>query len=181
MKRGRIGVRRTKGQIWVETVIYTLIAFAMIGLALAFIKPKIDEIQDKAIIEQSISMLEEINSVIKNIGDAGNQRVVELGIREGTLTINGTNDLLLFEITGEYAYSEPETKLEIGKILALTEQKGELYTVTLTSNYSSHNLLYDNADTERTLSKSSNPYKILISNQGNDENGKPKINFEVIN
>ena len=56
MKRGKRG-KRKKGQIWVETVIYTLIAFAMIGLALSFVKPKIDEIQDRGIIEQSITLL----------------------------------------------------------------------------------------------------------------------------
>ena len=50
MKRG-FG---SKGQIWVETMVYTLIAFALIGIVLMFVKPKIEEIQDTSIIEQSI-------------------------------------------------------------------------------------------------------------------------------
>ena len=40
------------GQVWVETVIYTLIAFALIGTVLTFVKPKIEEMQDSAIISQ---------------------------------------------------------------------------------------------------------------------------------
>ena len=53
-KRGK-----KNGQVWVETVIYTLIAFSLIAAVLAFVKPKIDELQDKAIIEQSIGMIKE--------------------------------------------------------------------------------------------------------------------------
>ena len=44
MKRG------VNGQVWVETVTYTLIAIVMIGLVLSFAKPKIEELQDKTII-----------------------------------------------------------------------------------------------------------------------------------
>ena len=36
---------KKRGQIWVETVIYTLIALILIGLVLTFITPKIKEIQ----------------------------------------------------------------------------------------------------------------------------------------
>ena len=65
-----------KGQVWVETVIYTLIAFVMIGAVLAFVRPKIEEFQDKAVVEQTISALEDINSVILAVvqGGTGNKR-----------------------------------------------------------------------------------------------------------
>ena len=43
-----------KGQVWIETVVYTLIAFAILGAILGFAKPKIEQLQDKSIIEQSI-------------------------------------------------------------------------------------------------------------------------------
>src|SRR3989344_7977654 len=59
-------MRQTKGQIWVETVVYTLIAFTLIGLVLAFIKPKIEEIQDKGIVEQSVSVLQDMDSIIRS-------------------------------------------------------------------------------------------------------------------
>ena len=58
-----------RSQVWVETVIYTLIALTVIGLFISFAKPKIEEIQDKAIVEQSVAMLEDIGGIshfIKN-------------------------------------------------------------------------------------------------------------------
>ena len=48
------GEKGTKAQIWIETVIYTLIAFVILGAVLGFAKPKIEELQDKSIIEQSL-------------------------------------------------------------------------------------------------------------------------------
>ena len=44
-----------KGQIWVETVLYTLIALALIGITLAFVMPKINESKNNLIVEQTIS------------------------------------------------------------------------------------------------------------------------------
>ena len=72
---------QNKGQIWVETVIYTLIALILIGSVLVFITPRIQEIQDRAIIEQSIEMLQNIDSIISSvvIGGAGNKRIIEVG------------------------------------------------------------------------------------------------------
>ena len=85
-----------KGQIWVETVVYTLIAFTLIGLVLTFAKPKIEEIQDKGLIEQSIKVLDDIDLIIKTLGGSGNQRLIMLGISKGTLNIDGKNDRLFF-------------------------------------------------------------------------------------
>jgi uncharacterized membrane-anchored protein YitT (DUF2179 family) len=34
------------GQIWIETVLYTLIGLALIGMVLAFIMPKINETKE---------------------------------------------------------------------------------------------------------------------------------------
>jgi len=69
-------MKQKRGQVWVETVIYTLIAFVMIGLVLAYAKPKIEELQDKALIEQSIEMMKDIDSTILRMGGAGNQRLI---------------------------------------------------------------------------------------------------------
>ena len=59
--------RDKKAQVWVETVIYTLIAFIMIGTVVTFAKPKIEEIQDKVILEQSLKLINDINTVILDI------------------------------------------------------------------------------------------------------------------
>jgi len=51
-----------KGQIWVETVIYVLIALIMIGAVLAFINPKVKEIQDKLTLDKTVVLLEELDT-----------------------------------------------------------------------------------------------------------------------
>lgn len=180
MKRGKKGGRK-KGQIWVETIIYTLIAFAMIGLALAFIKPRIDEIQDRGVIEQSITLLEDIDDVIKGIGDPGNQRVIEIGIRKGVLKIDGAAEKLVFEIESRSEFSEPGESYFEGDVLVNTKKIGNLNEITLTITYPNHNLKYDDQDELKLLGKSSTPYKLLISNDDEDADNKIIINFELLN
>jgi len=171
---------KKKGQIWVETIIYTLIAFAMIGLALAFVKPKIDEIQDRGVIEQSIALLEDIDDVIKSIGDPGNQRVIEIGIRKGSLKIDGAGEKLIFELESGSEFSEAGEDYIQGDVLVQTKKVGNLNDIELTISYSNYNLTYDNKHEIKVLGKSSTPYKLLVSNEG-DEDGKIKINFELLN
>ena len=172
---------RKRGQIWVETIIYTLIAFALIGLVLAFVKPKIEEIQDRSVIEQSISILEDIDLIINTLGDSGNQRVITLGISKGVLDIDGENDKLFFEIESRNIYSEPGKNVTIGNVIVFTEKKGRINEVTLTRNYKGeYNITYQNMDELRKISKASTPYTLLIANKGKDSLNKMIINIEVI-
>src|SRR3989344_8860260 len=163
MKRGMKG-----GQTWIETVIYTLIALILIGLVLAFVKPKIEELQDKAIIEQSISVMKSIDSTILSMGAAGNQRVLEIAIRKGKLQIDGVNNLLYFEIDGKYAYSEPGAPtIYEGNIAIQTTDITGGKKVALTRDYAGlYDIQYNEADEVKTLPKSTSPYKLIISNRG---------------
>lgn len=153
------------GQIWIETVIYTSIAFVMIALVLAYAKPKVEEIQDRAIIEQSIKILEEIDKVISDVGAvSGNKRLMEINIKKGSLKIDGVNDKIIFELEGRCEYSEPEKDISVGDIIIRTEEKGELNVVTLTKDYSGYDILYQGGNNEKSITKSPTPYKLLISN-----------------
>jgi hypothetical protein len=167
------------GQIWVETVVYTLIAFTLIGLVLAFARPRIEEIQDRGTIEQSIGVLEEIDEIIKDLECPGNQRVIELKISSGALNIDGTNDKIFFELESGYEYSEPGINVNVGEIEVLTEKKARIYDVTLTRNYEDYNIKYNNADELKKLSSAATPYKILIADKGETDE-KKVINIEVI-
>ena len=60
-------MKEKKAQVWVETVIYTLIGLTVIGILLGFSKPKIDSMKDKIIIEQTIDLFERINSLILDV------------------------------------------------------------------------------------------------------------------
>ena len=138
-----------KGQVWVETVIYTLIAFTMIGLVLTFARPKIEETRDKAVIEQSLEILDSLYNTIRSInqGGPGNKRVVDLSIRDGEFEIDGSKDAIVFEIEGRYRYSEPGKKISSGGVSAYTEERGKSIAVTFTLDYSGqYNLTFDSLD-----------------------------------
>jgi hypothetical protein len=160
--------RNKNGQVWVETVVYLLIAFVMMGLVLSFIKPKIEEMRDRTIIEQSLGIIKEIDNSITTIGSPGNKRLIEVGIRKGSIIINSTNDVITFTMDGKYAYTEPGTSVQLGNVLATTEDIGAGNSrVTLKRDFNDgYDLTYNGQQIEKTLTKASNPYRLFISNEG---------------
>src|SRR3990172_6038024 len=169
-----------RGQVWVETVIYTLIAFTLMGLVLAFVVPKVEETRDKGIIEQSIKVLEDIDSFVRLLGIPGNQRVFDLSINKGSLTFDAVNDSLVFEIESKYTYSESDEQINVGNIMVITEKIGDLNDITLTRDYSGkYNITFENSETIEKIDKASLSYNVIISNRGQDANGLTIINFEI--
>lgn len=182
-KKGEKGlIKNKKAQVWIETVIYTLIAFVMIGLVLTYAKPKIEEIQDKAIVEQSLEIIENIHAIILSIvqGGAGNTRLIEINLKKGALKIDGENNKIEFELESTYAYSQPGETINYGNIDIMTKEKGEINLILLTKDYDGeYNIKYDGEDILKTLSKASTPYKIYFSNKGED-GGRIIINIEIL-
>jgi hypothetical protein len=174
-------VKSRRGQVWVETMIYTLIGFALIAAVLAFAKPKIEQMQDKAVIDQSMAILESMNAEILSViqGGAGNKRVVTVGIKEGEIIINPLENSINFQMDTKLKYSELDKEISVGSVYVKTTKIGSENRVILKSNYTSdfsgYNLRYANSTEIKTLSKSSTPYKLAISNDGN-----LIINLEVI-
>ena len=171
-----------KSQIWVETVIYTLIALVVIGLALSYSKPKIEETQDKMIIEQSVNIMNEINIIILKIFQMGegNRRKIEMNIRKGNFIIDGINDSIEFEIYGNYEYTELGSEVVIGdKLVALTREEGRYKKVKLTLNLTDFNVTYNGKDEIKSIGKSAVPYQIFITNHGGNETVKTKIDFII--
>ncbi len=168
------------GQVWIETVIYTLIAFVMIGLILSFAKPKIQEIQDQAILQQSTDMMKEIDSTISTLGSAGNQRILEIGIKEGELKIDGENDKIIFQMDSQAVYSEPGKIIKDGNVAVYTEKKTDYNIVTLTLDYSvNYNIKFGGVDEIKIVSKATTPYKLYILNGGQDSNSKTILNMSL--
>jgi len=182
LKKGFLFEKANKrGQIWVETVIYTLIAFSLIGLVLAFVIPKVEETRDKGIIEQSIGILQDIDSLIRNLGGPGNVRNLELGISKGIMTIDSANEKIFFELESKYQYSQPGEDVNVGKIIVHTEEIGKINIVNLTLDYiGQYNLTYQGREETKEITKAAVPYKISISDEGTDSQGKVIINLEVI-
>lgn len=169
-----------RGQIWVETIIYTLITLALIGAVLAFILPQIGEIKDRATIGQSISIMEDIDITILSIvqGGTGNKRVIDITINKGSLKINSSNDRFIFEIESNGVYSELNTDINIGNIVAKTEQTGSAYKITLRRDYN-YNLTYNGGEKQKSISQASTPYKMTIENKGKDNNGNTVIDIII--
>ncbi len=171
-------MRNRSGQVWIETVIYTLIAFVMIGLVLSYARPKIEELQDRAILQQSTEMMKQIDSTIQSMGGAGNQRILEIGIKDGTLKADALNNKIIFELETKSIYSEPGKQISDGSIIVLTEEKTGGNIVTLTRDYSSnYDLKFEGKNELKTISKASNPYRLTILNEGEDANGKIVMNI----
>ena len=88
------------GQVWVETVIYTLIGLVLIGTVLAFATPAIMEQKDKATIEKTAVALQEMDNAIvevKNFG-TGNTRIINFILGEGNLLVDGKEEKIIFYI-----------------------------------------------------------------------------------
>jgi len=171
---------KKRGQVWVETVIYTLIAFVIIGAVLAYAKPKIQEMQDKTLIEQSAKILQDFDNIISNIGEAGNQREIRVEIKKGKLIVDGKNNRIVFEIQSSYAYSEPDVEFNEMGIVGITKKAGNFFNVSLTADYlDKKNISYNNKDENLYLTKSSTDYKLFLKNIGTDEGGLTIIDFKL--
>lgn len=162
--------KNDKAQVWVESVLYLLIGLAIIGLILAFVKPKIAEIQDKIVIDQSLDLLKELdNEIIKvwNNGE-GNQQVEEIEIKRGELVIKAQNNEIWYVLKeSNVVYSQPGETFTIGNIERLTEKKGSTQDVYLKLKYrDSINLLFEGENKEKILTKAATPYKLSIRNNG---------------
>jgi hypothetical protein len=175
---------KKRGQVWIETVTYTLIAFVMMGLVLSFARPKINEIQDKTIIDQTIKIMKEIDSTILEIseGGVGNKRKIEMGIKKGEFTIDGSQDQLSFEIIGTYKFSEPGNEYNEGYLNISTTEIGENYKVNIIRNYEGIYDIQYNQDSSalRKISSSPTNYNLFISNRGIPTGGGDKrIDFSI--
>jgi hypothetical protein len=160
-----------RGQIWIETVMYTLIALIMMGAVLAFAKPKIDEIQDKLVIDRTFEAMQEIDAQIQVVmqGSVGNKRVVNVEVKDGTMEINGPNNEITYVIEeSKSMYSEPDKDVNVDGIIVNTQQVGNSYTITLTLDYADdYGTKYIIENEDLILTKSPTAYKLSITNNGN--------------
>jgi type II secretory pathway pseudopilin PulG len=159
-----------KGQVWVETVIYTLIALVIIGLVLSYIQPKIMELQDKATLQESMSMLNNVNNVLLSLADngVGNTRKLQISLTSGTLTIDGSKGIITFSMDNSHdQFSEPGQSVNYGNIVVYTKKENNLNIVNMTINYGQeYNITYSGGNIIKTITHSSTPYNLLISNNG---------------
>lgn len=162
-------MERKKAQIWVETVVYTLIGISIIGILLAIAKPKIDEIRDRLIIEQTIESFNQIHRMIILIQDSpGNQRTPGLKLSKGKVFIDGESNKIYWIMDSKYKYSQPGSVVNLGNLEILTEVANP-YKVTLTLDYAEKlDLLVSNENKVLEIEESPTPYKLVILNKGTE-------------
>lgn len=165
-----------RGQIWIETVIYTLIGLSLIGVILAFALPAIEKQKDKITIERTIEAMNtlENNIIAAKISGPSSTRQNIFTISRGQLTIDGKEDKIIFEIEdSSYPYSEYEPRSSIVYIPGssqkiMTAKNGKKFKFTSTLEYSGNiNIMYnDEENGVKVLGRAQTPYNLVVENRG---------------
>lgn len=171
---------KKKGVVWVSTVLYILISLAIIGIVIAALTPRINSAKDKATIEQTMIMLNSLDSTITQVNQVqGTKLENNFKMARGLLTIDASNNKILWQLDNSaYKYSEPKVPVAVGNILAYTEQSQAGWKVTLTMKYENMDIRFNNSDTEHILQPAETPYKLWIENKG-AVSGKNQIDLSV--
>lgn len=172
-------MNKKKGQVWIETVTYTLVAFVLIGLVLSFAKPKIEELQDQTIIEQSIKMLKQIDSIIQEVSEegVGNKRKIEFVLKKGELEINSINNSVIFYLEeSKHMFSQVDQEYIESGLIVLTKQVGNTYNIKLEKKYSEINITYGEKEESKKILKGTTAYTMYITNKGGENK---KIDFLI--
>ncbi len=163
---------KSRGQVWIESVTYTLIVLALIGAVLYFVKPKLEDMQDKAVLDQTIELM---NYLDDNMNDAsqgaqGNVRTPEFTLKKGEIVFDFVGNNVSFIMDNVRTdYSEPGREILVGRVYIKTINRGKLNTVTLTIDYNNETNLYPETGTDGgflTVTRSSTLQKLSFKNSG---------------
>ena len=178
-----MSMRKNKNaQIWIESVLYTLIGISLIGLILAFVMPKISEEKDILIIEQTAETLKSIDQRIVSVLESGegNIRRIELTIKKGTLNLNPSTDEIYFLIKDlAEPYSEPGVDINEGRLIIRTETEGKSNNVKIILNYRGlADLSMLDSEDNLEIFPANTPYILLIENKGINTEKTPIIEIK---
>lgn len=156
-----------RGAVWVSTVLYILISLAIIGMVIAAVTPRINSAKDRATIEQTIIMLDNLDSTIQQVSQVqGTKLKSEFKMSRGFLTIDSTAETIVWQLNNSvYKYSEPDVKINISSIEVLTTNAagGQGWNIELRLNYKGNLNLNS---TVGNLQPAEVPYKLWIENKG---------------
>ena len=172
-----------RAQIWVETAIYTLIGLTIIAIILTIATPQIEKIQERQVITQTITSLNELNNEIQNVEQsAGNRKIIFLKITKGKLEINPSNNKITYTLdNAKLEFSEPGKQIIEGDIIIQTDKFGNRYNIKLELDYKTGpetildiKFKNDNINVE-ILHSGATPYKLQLENKGIVNIGDPTI------
>lgn len=165
-------INKKLGQIWIETVLYTLIGLVVIGVVLSFVVPRINERQETVLIEQTISSLRSLDEVILVVNDRGpgNVKSYEFLMKKGSLEIDGEDNKINIVLEGlKSEYSEFGEVINDGRVKILTSKGPSENNVTLTLEYDNIDLEFVNRDEKFTFPRAPTPYTFFIRSNSRDK------------
>jgi hypothetical protein len=168
-----------RGQVWIETVLYTFIGLTLMGLVLGFVYPRIQQAQERSLLQQSTTSLTGLDDLIQLVmtRGPGNVKKASFSLQRGTLTIDPQAETIVFEITELHTPpSEPGAAIPFGNLIMRTIPTDDSYKVQYTLQYTTLDLSFE-GEQIKTFQASSVPYQFLVSNEGG--NGKPRIVLSV--
>jgi hypothetical protein len=177
-----------KGDVWISTVLYTLIGLAMIASLVAIIQPEVSKLKDKFVIEQTAQSLNVLDDTILRTREATGTRLnYIIRMDKGNFIIDGVNEIIYWQTDSNYQFSEENRtiNLTLGNIKGITRPKDGIWNVTLLVDYRGYgiNITVNDKDELKTLNPSSLAYSIWITNKGIQQSGVNKvqqIDFSVI-
>jgi len=165
--------KNKKAIVWISTVLYILIGLSIMGMLLAVVRPKIAEMKDSFVIDQSITAMNKLDeTIIKTKQAIGTRLSYILQLSRGELEINPQEDVIELRIPDSaYKYSEPNVKINIGSIELLTKKAGGVWQVSLKLNYTGTDIIFSGRDEKKIFTATKLPYKFFIENLGNNQIG----------
>ncbi len=176
-------MKNKKAQVWIETVLYTLVGLALIGIVLAIATPSINKARDRIVVEQTIDSLNRIDGKISDLLDDGadNIRTIDLTMKRGELFFDSASDEITIVIDElKEPFSEPGVEVPFGNILLLSEEGQKTSKVSLTLEYGNiADLKFDGAENLQKFNSASTPYTFSARNLGdNDGDGIAELNID---
>ncbi|MDD5193488.1 MAG: hypothetical protein PHF67_02775 [Candidatus Nanoarchaeia archaeon] len=172
-----------KGQVWIETAIYTVIGLTIIAILLAVVTPQIDKTKDAGIVRQTIDAMNILSSKISEMEQAGgNIRIIDLKISKGRLEIDAENNSIKYYLEDtRLEMSQPGQDIKDGDLYIRTEKVGSKFKIFITRYYDNINITNDNKEETKVLQAATTTYKLQIENVGdNSINQKTHMNFVVL-
>tara|TARA_Y100000034_G_scaffold125345_1_gene174740 strand:+ start:389 stop:922 length:534 start_codon:yes stop_codon:yes gene_type:complete len=174
---------KKRGQVWVETAVYTLIGLSLIAIILSMATPQIEKIKDKTIIEQTISAFGVLDNKITEVQQSeGQVGKVVFKITKGRIEINSNDNSIKYVLEDtKLEYTEPGVEIKQGNIIVKTEESGSRFNIILLMNYNL-DISNKNGDVNKILQSGAVPYNILMENKGGaiEQGTTTQIEFNIV-
>src|SRR3989344_4654965 len=161
---------KKKAQVWIETVVYTIVGLAIIGIVLGVVMPKINESKDNIVVEQSIEALKTLDQKILDVSkETGSRGIIDFKIKRGYLMIDGPADNITLVVDDlSSLYSEENVTIQDGNVQILSNKGQKKNLVRLTLSYGL-NITYLGKDEQKKLTSAPLAYRLLIENKNSGQ------------